>query len=243
MIFKAVCAALCTLALCGVGRSQLTTPTTQKISMGGVPIPAGIVTFTPVNAMGIPHSVHRGRRRPQLADGVLLHHCLGCHHRDLPGSRRCSDIPANILYSIQIRNTASQQAFTLQSVPNVTGSTWALDEYAPPAQTTHVQTVQAAIGATVPTSCVMPSVFTKTSTPTGLYYCVGGDLPAVRRLVHWHVFHRRLRVSDQYPDRGRFGSRRDVRDRPRCLDGCAGDSERCTTFLRRHHEGPVGAGG
>jgi hypothetical protein len=142
--------------------------------MGGVPIPVGTVAFTPVNAMGIPIPFTTG------GGGLNSPMAFSCTITSgaITGTCQVPDaaltIPANILYSIQIRNTASQQAFTLQSVPNVTGSTWALDEYAPPAQMTHVQTVQASIGATVPTSCVMPSVFTKTSAPTGLYYCVGG---------------------------------------------------------------------
>ncbi len=47
-------------------------------------------------------------------------------------------IPANILYAIQIIDTATQKSFTLQQVPNITGTNWALDHYGPPATTTNV---------------------------------------------------------------------------------------------------------
>jgi hypothetical protein len=96
--------------------------------------------------------------------------------------------PANILYTFIVCDTStgnrtSGKCYTVQSVPNVTGSTWALDHYGPPAQTSNVAALQAAVGATTPSSCILPSVFTNSTTHV-FYTCVGGVFVATNAVPY-----------------------------------------------------------
>src|SRR6202044_1146760 len=95
--------------------------------------------------------------------------------------------PANILYQIQVLDQSTGQrtsglAYTMQAVVGVTGSTWALDHYGPPAQTSAVSALQATQGTALPSVCVAPSVFTLYNTGgsfLGFYTCVGGTEVAI----------------------------------------------------------------
>jgi hypothetical protein len=79
------------------------------------------------------------------------------------------------LYSVTVTNTATQKSFTLQQVANVTGTSWALDHYGPPANTTNIQATQTAYGtAAAPASCVTPSFYVRNYSGGQLYACVGG---------------------------------------------------------------------
>jgi lysophospholipase L1-like esterase len=177
---KAAVAFLCAGLALTPAFAQLTTVTAAKISFGGVPIAAGTVTFTPVNAQGTAIAFSQGGgglNAPAafsctITAGAITGTC------SIPDAALTS--PANILYAIQITDTGSHQAFVLQAVPNVTGTTFALDSYGPPANTTNVQSVQASVGAgNPPASCVMPSTYTKTSGGGSIFFCVNGTFVAV----------------------------------------------------------------
>jgi hypothetical protein len=170
--------------LCAIGSrsyAQLTTVTASHILMGGSAVPTGTVTFAPVSVMGLPIAFSQaggGLNGPtafscSITAGAIASGC------QIPDSALTT--PANILYSVQITNTATtpHTAFTLQQVAGITGATWALDSYGPPAQTTGVQAVMASVGATLPSTCVMPSVFTLTTGGGTFYFCVGGVYIAV----------------------------------------------------------------
>jgi hypothetical protein len=161
------------LALAGVASAQLTTITAAHISMGGVPIATGKVYFTPVNAAGQPIafvSGGGGLNSPQafsctITAGAITGSC------QIPDAALTT--PTNLLYMIDVSAPSISQTFRLPIVPNVTGTTWALDSYAPSSATTNSQTVQVTYGASAPPSpCATPSFYYQTS--VGLSVCVGG---------------------------------------------------------------------
>ncbi|WP_433963678.1 hypothetical protein [Tunturiibacter gelidiferens] len=173
-LLKAAVALLC-VGFTSLCHAQMTTVTAHSISMGGVPIAIGKVSFTPVALNGQPISFvggeGEGLNSPKaftcaITAGAIAGTC------QIPDSALTT--PANILYAVQITNTASQSAFVFPPVPNITGATWALDAYAPPAQTTNVQPIQSSFGSVVPTTCNMPSLFTLYVDGVGtLENCVG----------------------------------------------------------------------
>jgi hypothetical protein len=171
-LLKVAVALVCAL---GAAHAQLTTITASSIKMGGKTIAAGTVTFTPVNLAGIPIAFEQGGgglNSPDsysctIVSGVITGAC------QIPDAA-LTNTP-NLLYSIQITNTAAQRAFTLTAVPNITGATWALDAYAPPAQTTNVEPIQVSYGtAAPPSTCVSPSFYVQNLDGGLLYMCVGG---------------------------------------------------------------------
>ncbi len=173
-LFKAASALVCAIGLTALSQAQLTTVTASSIKMGGVAIPSGRVTFTPVNLAGIPIAFDTGGGGLNSPDAYSCTIVAGA----ITGTCRIPDSALtstpNLLYSIQIMNTASQRAFTLNAVPNITGSTWALDAYAPPEQTTNVQPIQVAYGtAAPPATCVSPSFYVQNIDGGLLYMCVG----------------------------------------------------------------------
>jgi hypothetical protein len=177
---QAVCALVCALGLCTPAHAQLTTVTASSISMGGRPIATGTVTFTPVDASGTPIPFVSG------AGGLNSTQAFPCPLTAGAISGVCQvpdaalTTPANILYSIQITNLQSHTALILNAVPNVTGATWPLDAYAPPAHTTNVEPLQVAYGtAAPPTSCVSPSFYIEDLDGGILYMCVAGEFIAV----------------------------------------------------------------
>ncbi|MCU1251545.1 MAG: Collagen triple helix repeat-containing protein [Edaphobacter sp.] len=165
--------------VCAIGikpaHGQMTTITASSIKMGGKTIAAGTVTFTPVNVAGIPIAFDQGGGGLNSPDAFSCTIFAGA----ITGTCQIPDAAltsqANILYSIQVTNTASQRAFTFSAVPNITGATWALDSYAPPAQTTNVEPIQVAYGtAAPPSACVSPSFYVRNFSGGLLYMCVGG---------------------------------------------------------------------
>jgi hypothetical protein len=87
----------------------------------------------------------------------------------------CLATPANILYTIRVTATGNFQSFEMARVANICGATWALDAYAPPAQTTNVQPIQVAYGTlAAPNPCATPSFYIRNHAGGELYMCVAG---------------------------------------------------------------------
>jgi hypothetical protein len=173
-LLKAAVALFCAFGFT-LAHAQLTTITASSIQMGGVPIAAGTVTLTPVNLSGIPIAFATGGGGLNAPTAFSCTITAGA----ITGSCQIPDAaltsPANILYSVQITNTATQKSFTMQQVANITGTTWALDHYGPPSPTTNVQAVQVAYGtAAPPASCVTPSFYVRNYSGGQLFVCVGG---------------------------------------------------------------------
>jgi hypothetical protein len=175
-LIKAALAALCLIASIGAADAQYTPVTANTgIKMSGKLIPAGTVTFAPVDDAGLPIAFVTGGgglNSPGAIScgitlGVLASNCL------VPDAALTT--PANIRYTIQITNTASQKTFVLNAVPNITGGSWALDAYAPPANTSNVQDIQVSYGtAAPPNPCVSPSFYVQDLDGGLLYMCVEG---------------------------------------------------------------------
>lgn len=180
-LLKAAGALLCALGLSSFAHAQLTTITASSIKMSGASI-TGTVTFTPVDINGVPTAFSQGGgglNAPTAFSCTLTAGALSSCQ--IPDAQLTT--PANILYVIQITDATTHQSFTLKSVPNVTGETWALDSYGPPNKTTNIQTVQSAYGsAAPPASCISPSFYTR-STSGVLYQCVNGVFVAVTGLT------------------------------------------------------------
>ncbi len=168
--------------------AQTTQPTAANEKMSGFKITTGYVTFTPVDIYSIPIPFADGTG---AANGPTAFECKitngaigGMLQQDGTFSGTClvpdatMTVPANINYQITVVDTStglltSGKSYTLQGVQGVSGATWALDHYGPPAKTTNVQPMQTAYGPTTPTSCIPPSVFSN-STNSAYYHCVSG---------------------------------------------------------------------
>lgn len=175
-LFKLVCALVCAIGLCVSGAAQMTTITATSIKMGGTPVVAGSVTLTPVDTNGKPVPFVQG------GGGLNSAHPFNCKITNgaITGICQVPDssltTPAHISYSIQISSMPSQKAFVMNAVPNITGSTWALDDYAPTATTTNVEPMQVSYGTTAPPSaCVSPSIYVRNASGGLLYMCVGNS--------------------------------------------------------------------
>ncbi|MGF7180372.1 hypothetical protein [Tunturiibacter psychrotolerans] len=172
-------ALLCVLGLTSLSRAQMTTITAHTIKMGGMTVASGTVLFTPVSSSGQPIPFTQGGgglNSPAaipctITGGAITGVC------QIPDSKLTT--PANILYSIQI-SASNQHAFVLPAVANITGATWALDSYAPPAQTSNFQQIQVAYGtAAPPSTCVSPSFYVQDYEGGQLYVCVEGSFVLV----------------------------------------------------------------
>jgi len=166
-------------AIFGVAaQAQLTTITASNLKIGGTAISTGKVLILPVNTNGTAISFSQGGGG---LNGPFAFSCTvttgalsGC---SVPDTALTS--PANIQYKITVIDTSSGQPtsgfqYTLPGVTGVTGSTWALDAYGPPTSTSAYQQIQISSGPTVPSSCNVPSVFTKTNAGGAFYYCYNG---------------------------------------------------------------------
>jgi hypothetical protein len=171
-LLKAAAALVCAFGFT-LAHAQLTTITASSINMGGVPIAAGTVTLTPVNLSGIPIAFATGGgglNSPTAFSGTIT---AGAIVAGFQVPDACLTSPANILYSVQVVNTATQKSFTLQGVPSVCGASWALDQYGPPATTTNVQPIQVSYGTAAPaSSCVAPSFYVRNYSGGQLWMCV-----------------------------------------------------------------------
>ena len=165
-----LCFAVCSMA-------QLTTPTAPSgsLTMAGTPIAAGTASFTVVNQLGSPVAVQSGGvvYAPQsIACAITSGAITGtCSVPDLGVAVALT--PNTVLaYTITVTRTSDSRSYTLQQVTGVTGSTWALNTWAP-LQTAVVSISGLATGSTVPTSCHGASLFYTQTTPTVHYSCVG----------------------------------------------------------------------
>jgi len=188
-------AALALFCLLGFGSflshavlAQTTTVTASALKIGGYPISSGSIYITAVGPFGQPivYADATGAQNgpSSIACKVLNGAITGAITETGSVSGPCvvpdatQTVPANLLYSIQVQDQSvglrtSGTSYTLSAVAGVSGSTWALDHYAPPGSYPSTQQVQAWQGTAVPTSCVAPSQFTLL--PGGAFYnCVGG---------------------------------------------------------------------
>jgi Concanavalin A-like lectin/glucanases superfamily len=169
MIHRAI---LLVVAFAFSASAQMTTITASHISIGGIPIASGTVLFTPVNTAGQPIAFVTGGgglNSPAalpctITAGAITGTC------QIPDSALTT--PANLLYTIDVTNTATNTTFRLPTVPNITGTSWALDQYAPSAVTTNSQPLQVTYGTTAaPNPCASGFYY---QTGVGLSVCVGG---------------------------------------------------------------------
>ncbi|RZU39316.1 collagen-like protein [Edaphobacter modestus] len=170
-LLKAAAALVC-LSVCA--HAQMTTITATSIRMGGSTVAAGTVTFTPVNAAGAPIPfVGNGALNSSQAFSCSIENGAVTGTCEVPDAQTTT--PANISYSIQITDSATHRAIVMSTVPAITGSTWALDAYAPPAKTTNVEPIQVSYGtAAPPSTCVAPSFYIRNANDGQLYMCVAG---------------------------------------------------------------------
>jgi hypothetical protein len=163
------------IALSGVSYAQtLTNVTASHISISGTPIAAGTVLLTPVNSDGKPIAFVTGGggglNAPKAFSCTITAGALsGCQ---VPDS--AATTPANLLYTIDVTDTATSVTFRLPTVPNITGTSWALDAYAPSAVTTTSQPLQVTYGTTAPPNPCATGFYYQTQNSVGLYVCVGG---------------------------------------------------------------------
>lgn len=169
--------------------SQMTPITAAHIQIGGVPVAAGKVFFTPVDITGTPITVSIGGAGGIEAYGayagkIVAGAIVGVLNPDgttggtyqVPDA--CLASPSNFLYTAQIVNTGVTPNVTLPAmvkIPNVCGSGFSLDAFAPPAIGSVTQIIQQSQGTTVPGSCVMPSTFAQIVSGALISYnlCVG----------------------------------------------------------------------
>jgi lysophospholipase L1-like esterase len=180
-LLKAAVALVCALGFGITAHAQMTAVTASNISMGGAAISTGTVTFVPVDSRGTAISFATGGGGLNGPMGFSCTITAGAITGTCEVPDAALTTPANILYSIQISDTStgnksSGKAFTLQQVANVTGASWALDHYGPPASTTAVQTLQVVYGsADPPDPCLTPSIYIKSSGGGSAYICVAGS--------------------------------------------------------------------
>ena len=179
------------MVLSATAFAQTTTITASNEKAGGVPVALGTVTFIGTNVRGvaIPFTDASGGNQPatyscQLVNGAITG-ALGADGTTITGPCVVPDsaqtTPANIDYVVQVCDTSSgvNRCYPSMLVPFVTGATFALDHFAPSAQTASSTPMQAAIGAAVPSSCVAPAIFTLTGGQSPVIYtCVAGSYVA-----------------------------------------------------------------
>lgn len=167
--------ALCVLISALPGLAQYTPISASHLNVGGQPIAAGKVLFTPVDSNGQPIAFVQGggglNSPTAFSCNIVAGALSGCQIPDA-----CLTTPANILYNIDVNATANLLAYRLPKVVGICGaSPWALDAYAPTAPTTNVQPIQMSYGtAAAPDPCVPPSEYIQNSGGGKLYICVGG---------------------------------------------------------------------
>ena len=189
---SAAFALVCLLGFGMASSGQTTTVTASHLKLSGYPIPSGQVLLTPVSTTGAPIAFADGtgaQNGPtafvcQIVNGAIA----GAITESGSVSGACTvpdatqTTPANILYEIQVVDQSSGlrtsgMQYTLQGVVGVSGATWPLDHYGPPAATTNISPLQATQGTTLPSPCVGPSIFillNSGGTYQGSYTCVGG---------------------------------------------------------------------
>ena len=175
-------------ALCVPSSAQNTTITASHLKMMGADITVGKVIFTPVNIFeqAIPFSDGSGAQNGPMAFAcnIVSGAITTMVQPDGTGSGTCQipdstlTLPVNIQYDITVTNTStglstSGKFYNLPRVVGIAGSTWPLDHYGSPAQTTNIQALLTSHGTSTPSSCVAGQVFVNDTTGT-LKLCVGG---------------------------------------------------------------------
>ena len=169
---------------CAFAQNAYTPVTATQLKVAGVPIPAGTVTFTMVDARGtaVPFTTADGSFNGPLGFTAAIANGVLAAGFTVPDQATATAVTANtpLNYLVQIQRTtapASSATFTIPaSNPLVSGSTaFALDHYSP------VQSVPAlppglAYGATLPAHCIGAGLFYTFSgtSVTGTYACVNG---------------------------------------------------------------------
>lgn len=164
-------------ALAMTGAAQNTTVTATALKMGGRLVTIGQVGFLPVDATGKSVPFSSGGLNAPLAyacnvvNGAIGQPCV------VPDSTLTN--PANVCYSVQIAGTApgfsGRQIYTLPQVC-ISGTSWALDAYVPPAQTTNMQPLQQSSGAAAPSgSCNTSAVYEQLGTANAWWFCNAGS--------------------------------------------------------------------
>jgi len=196
-LLRVVFVLVCSLGLAFSAWAQTTTITASHERIMGYDIPLGTVYAVAVDLNGLPITFADATGAQNGGQGALNAVNpvgFGCHittgaidgaiQNDGTTSGTCSlpdsalTTPANIRYAFLVCDTSagnrtSGKCFMLQSVAGVTGTTWPLDHYGPPATTTNIATLQMVQGSITPTSCTSPSLFTNTFTHS-VYTCVDG---------------------------------------------------------------------
>lgn len=159
-----------------LANAQLTNITASHTSMGGVLIPSGKVNFTPVDANGKPISFSQGGgglNGPTafpcaLNSGAIIGTCA------IPDA--ALTLPANICYSVIVTRATPFASFTLPKVCGITGSSWSLDAYAPPAQTSSTQALIVGYLGTAnpPNPCSNATMYIQNVSGGVLWICVAG---------------------------------------------------------------------
>jgi len=190
-LYRFALALVCLFGLGQVASAQSTTVTASQIKISGFLIPTGLVTFAPVDINGAPISFADGTGAQNGPKAIACQIVNGAITGALTESGSVSGscvvpdssltTPQNIMYQIQVTDQStglrtSGISYTLHTVVGVSGSTWALDHYGPPAQTTNVSPLESSVGTVLPSPCVVPSVFTLMASGvlSGFYTCVGG---------------------------------------------------------------------
>ena len=183
-LLKAAAALLCAFGLsipfAASSDAQMTnvTAAASSLKMNGAVISTGTVAFTAVDLNGTPIAFVTGGgglNSPGAFTCAISAGALsGC---SVPDAALAS--PPNFHYLVQISDTSvgnptSGKQFSLQGVAGITGTTWALDHYGPPAQTTNIASIQASGGPSNPTgSCAGPAIYTNTTTGAA-FDCANG---------------------------------------------------------------------
>lgn len=183
---KYLLAALCAVGLSAPVFAQTTNVTATNLKMGGNPIAVGTITITPVSRTGDPISFTDATgslNDPTGFTGAIVNGVINPSYTVPDQALSTATVSGNPLYySISIYNTNTKKTFSFIVPPGtVTGSTFALDHYAP-TQTAAVLSASA-VGATLPSSlnCTTGSRFILATgnTITAVYECVNGTLRAV----------------------------------------------------------------
>lgn len=177
-------AALLACAFAATSYAQYTTTVTASsilsggTASGGTPMPYGTVCMVPVDANDAPIAVSATGwgllpAGHKLCGSIVSGAISGGLH--VPDASH-TNLAAPIHYDVIIQMTDSSGnpqggASTLHAVDGVTGTTWALDAYAPPVTVTSPSAL-AGYGSSVPLTCTGPSIWT---TPGGsVYSCASG---------------------------------------------------------------------
>ncbi len=188
MRLRSVAAAL----FCAVGllaapatvQAQKTTVTRTRLKNGGIPIPSGTVTITPVNAQGYPVGVGTADGDlygPQGITGMIAAGAITGTYQ-VPDQCTAHAAVANtpLFYKIDLYNSAAKSTAnpyggytsSIGSVQGICGASWALNTYAP-TQAVTIAPTGLVTATSAPAHCTAPSIYYPTAGGR-LSKCVSG---------------------------------------------------------------------